>query len=272
MKRKLKFNGLWYPANKDQLEKIVKIVPENDSRDKFGVVPHAGLYYSGELIKLFFNNLHPDINKILLIAPSHYYQIDNDVVGSGNFKSFETGFKTVAGFTLPVLTSGYEEVTKAEHAIEMILPFIGQLDNVSLCCAHVNRFTNFSKAKSYAKQLLSSIDKNTAVIASSDFTHYGNNFGYTPFGSFVNDDIIKKVTIYDREIANSFIEGENSAAYSKANDEDKATICGIAPILLVSEMAKLNNMKGRILGQSNSVKGKSVDNNFVSYLSIAWRK
>ncbi len=271
MKRRLRFNGLWYPSDKEELEKLIKVTPISNNKDVFGVVPHAGLYYSSNLIKLFFNTLSSKINKILLITPSHYYALEDDVVGCGDFDMFETPIKDVPGFSIPILQSGYEKVTVSEHAVEMILPFIAQRENISLCCAHVNRFTDVTIASKYANQLLSIIDDKTAVIASSDFTHYGKNFDYTPYGNIINDDLINNVSSYDREIATRFIKGEGPAAYLKASIDDKATICGIAPMLLVSEMARLSNMKGRILGQSNSINSPTLDNNFVSYISLAWR-
>jgi AmmeMemoRadiSam system protein B len=272
MKRKLRFDGSWYPSDLEELEQLIKVIPSLDNEDVFGVVPHAGLYYSSSLIKLFFNTLKPEVNKMLLITPSHYYALEDDVVGGGNIDSFDCSLGNIPGFTIASLQSGYEKVTEAEHAVEMILPFITQRQDMSLCCAHVNRFTDVGVASKYAKMLLSEIDDKTAVVASSDFTHYGNNFRYTPYGSIVDDDLVDKVSAYDRDMANRFASGDGKTAYLKATGRDKATICGIAPMLLVSEMARLNNMKGRILGQSNSIKGRIKDKDFVSYLSIAWRK
>ena len=273
MIRKLRFEGSWYPSDKEELEKLIKVVPSDDNKDLFGVVPHAGLYYSSELIKLFFNNLNPNVNKILLITPSHYYALDNNVVGSGNIELFKTSIKDIEGFSVPsLLEPGYEQVTIAEHAVEMILPFIAQRDNIKLCCAHINRFNDVEIASDYAKKIINDIDDNTAVIASSDFTHYGNNFRYTPFGDKIDNQVLEKVTTYDRKIANGFISGDGKDTYIKAVMEDRATICGIAPMLVVSEIARLKNMSGRILGQSNSYEKSSFDNNFVSYLSLAWRK
>jgi AmmeMemoRadiSam system protein B len=271
MKRKLKFDGSWYPSQKKELEQLVKVTPSNDNKDLFGVVPHAGLYYSSSLIKLFFNNLNPSVDKILLITPSHYYALEDDIVGSGNIDSYECIINDIPGYNIASIQKGYEKVTEAEHAVEMILPFIAQRVNMSLCCAHVNRFTDVNIATKYAKELLSEIDDTSAVLASSDFTHYGSDFGYTPFGRKVDKSVVEKVSSYDKDIANRFAKGDASDAYIQATENDKATICGIAPMLLVSEMARLKNMTGRILGQSNSIRDFSPDNNFVSYLSIAWR-
>lgn len=271
MKRELRFNGSWYPSDKVELEKLIKVTPTNDNKDLYGVIPHAGLYYSSELIKLFFNNLSPNINKIILITPSHYFALEQNIIGCGNFDFYKTPVKDIEGFTLPIFHPGYEKVTAAEHAVEMILPFIAQRENIKLCCAHVNSFTDTNLATEYAKKILSSIDNQTAVIASSDFTHYGKNFNYTPYGNKIDDNLVQKVSSYDREIATQFASAKGSLAYVKGSLIDKNTICGIAAMLIVSEMARLSNMKGRILGQSNSIRSSTQDNNFVSYLTLAWR-
>ncbi len=272
MIRVQKFSGSWYPQDSKKLQKIVKITPSSDNKDLFGVVPHAGLYFSSSLIKLFFNNLNPKVNKMILITPSHYYPLPPDIVGSGNFDEFECSLGNISGFTVPSFEKGYEKVTEAEHAVEMILPFISERKNLSLCCAHVNHFTDVNIASNYAKTILSQIDGNTAVLASSDFTHYGKSFDHSPYGNNINKDLVEKVSTYDREIANRFAQGDGKSAYLDALEKDSATICGIAPMLVVSEMARLSDMSGRILGQSNSFEKSNNDNTFVSYVSIAWRK
>lgn len=270
MERKLRFNGTWYPNEKKELLELVKTTPKTKSNYRFGVVPHAGLYYSASLIKLFFENLSPNINKIILITPSHYYRLQANIIGCGNFESFQTPFNKIKGFNIKSFTKGYEEATEREHAVEMILPFIAQREKIQLCAAHINEFSDLSYVNNYAKEVLNEIDDNTAVLASSDFTHYGSNFSYIPFGTKINSEIIEKVTNYDRDIATKLIIGNLYSTIQTAY-EDKATICGLAPMLLVSEMARIKKMKGIILGQSNSIRPPIYDNNFVSYLTLAWR-
>ncbi len=272
MIRELKFNGLWYPSDKGELEKLTKSSPKIDNKDIFGVVPHAGLYYSSSLIKLFFDTLKPDIDKIILLTPSHYFSLKENSIISGNFDYFESNFNIIEGYTIDIFDQGGERVTINEHAVEMILPFIGQRKNIKLCCAHVNRFNDVKIACDYAKKLLKIIDDKTAVIASSDFTHYGPNFNYTPFGNIIDSTTVNKVKEYDKNVANLFINGEGCLAYKKYALNEKATICGIAAMLIVSELARLKKMKGRILDQSTSIKRTTFDNNFVSYISLAWRE
>lgn len=70
MIRKQRFAGTWYPRDRASLEKITHLDAVEDPKVRFGVVPHAGLFYSAPLIRLFFSALESDIDKLVVIAPS----------------------------------------------------------------------------------------------------------------------------------------------------------------------------------------------------------
>lgn len=270
MIRKQRFAGTWYPRDRASLEKITHLDAVEDPKVRFGVVPHAGLFYSAPLIRLFFSALESDIDKLVVIAPSHYFALPSDILGSGSFSAFETPLGYVEGFSLSCFDGGYEEVTAAEHAVEMILPFAVARGKLFLCVAHVNDFTDAAIATGYAEKILAAIDTHTAVLASSDFTHYGINFGYVPYGNTVNGQVEERVREYDRDMAERFCRGEGLSAYSLAKKQH-STICGIAPMLVVSEIARLAGYEGQVAGQADSLEKSGSENNFVSYVTILWR-
>jgi len=272
MKRNVRFAGTWYPKDCKRLEEIVSFKTEEEGSLFFGSVPHAGLFYSASLIKLFFSQLSSAVTRVVLITPSHYYALPPDRIGGGDVSSFASILGDIEGFSLPFVDSGYEEVTCAEHAVEMFLPFLSFRGNTKLCCLHVNTFSRPQLATQYAQQFLSLMDGHTAFVASSDFTHYGNSFGYTPYGTELTPSVVQRVTSYDRAMAQRFASGDGVASYEKATKEDRSTICGIAPLLVVSEMARLSSMEGEILGSANSLSPSQNEHNFVSYITLGWRK
>lgn len=272
MKRNLKFAGTWYPKDGKRLEEIVSYKTEEDASLFCGVVPHAGLFYSASLIKRFFSQLHPAVSRVILITPSHYFALPPDRIGGGDVTSFASLLGDIEGFSLPFVDSGYEEVTCAEHAVEMFLPFLSYRGNTQLCCLHINRFTKPQIATHYAQKFLSLMDGHTAFVASSDFTHYGSSFGYTSYGRHITPSVEQKVTNYDKGMAQRFVSGDGLKAYERATKEDRSTICGIAPMLVVSEIARLASMEGEILGTANSLSLSQSENNFVSYSTLGWRK
>jgi hypothetical protein len=112
--------------------------------------------------------------------------------------------------------------------------------------------------------------RKTAVIASSDFTHYGTRFQYTPYGVSSLRSIEDKVEQYDRMTAQRLIDG----AYTELFDEiahNRPTICGIAPAMIVSAIMRNQNRAGLIADYSNSNQFVSPDISFVSYCTILWK-
>ena len=269
MVRKDIFAGSWYPKNKQELLNMISYKKVNNLKVRFAVVPHAGLFYSSSLIKLFFSQLDPKINKILIISPSHYFRVPSDLIGSDNFDYYKTPLGNIKGFYLPPFQKGYKEIIQAEHAIEMILPFCKLNENLEVSTAIVNNFTSYDKALWYANKIIKSIDEKTAVIASSDFTHYGTRFSYTPFQG---KDPEKQVFDFDNNIAQLFCSTQGKKAYETAK-KNGATICGLAPILVVSEIARLLNYEGFVAGKTNSnIINKTKDEDFVSYFCLLWRE
>jgi len=269
MIRKDIFAGSWYPKNKQELLNMISYEKVDNPKVRFAVIPHAGLFYSSNLIKLFFSNLDLNITRLLILSPSHYYRIPNDLIGSDHFDSYETPLGSVKGFCLSPFEKGYKEVIQAEHAVEMALPFCKLRENLKVSTAIVNSFTSYEKALDYAKKIIKSIDENTAVVASSDFTHYGARFSYTPFkGS--NPE--KAVFEADNNIAQLFCSGQGEKAYETAK-KNGDTICGLAPILVVSEIARLLKYEGFVAGHYNSnIINKTKEEDFVSYFCLLWRK
>ncbi|MDD4083910.1 MAG: AmmeMemoRadiSam system protein B, partial [Sphaerochaetaceae bacterium] len=199
----------------------------------------------------------------------HYFRIPNDLIGSDNFDSYETPLGNIRGFYLNSFKKGYKEVIKAEHAVEMILPFCKLRENLKVSTAIVNNFTSYEKALEYAKIIVKSIDENTAVVASSDFTHYGARFSYTPFHG---ENPENEVFNFDNSVAQLFCSSQGKKAYEMAK-KNGTTICGLAPILVVSEISRLLKYEGFVAGHSNSnIINKTKEKNFVSYFCLLWGK
>ena len=173
------------------------------------VLPHAGLYFSGRGIAHAFTE--PDrldrIERVLILSPSHYEPLQTGALYVESFDRHETPLGDLAGE--PSFASRLREilgdavvtadaVIAAEHGTEMFLPFVRSAlpaSRVSLVLvptprvsaaasgepvAEIDRFARAIRDVLYAED--SGGLERTLVIMSSDFTHYGTRFGYTPFG------------------------------------------------------------------------------------------
>lgn len=257
------FKGLWYPDCTKELDETVgKICEAGKARN--AVLPHAGLFFSAEIIRTFFNTLSSSIKRIVIISPSHYFMTLDDRFTVSSFESAATPYGNID--ILPIKTRSSlenDKVIAREHGIEMFLPFIKKkgLDASFLIISHVSEFNAIDKL---TDELEDVITENTGVIASSDFTHYGERFGYMPFGK--GGDV--KVKEFDRMIASLISSFNIKVAYEKARG---GTICGLVPALIVSRLSERKGLSGHVgKGYTSNDVLRDHDSSFVSYQSIIW--
>ena len=115
-----------------------------------------------------------------------------------------------------------------------------------------------------AEILKSLVDKDTLVVASSDFTHYGPNYGYVPFDQNIPAELKKlDMGAYD------YIAKFDSAGFIQYCDKTGATICGRVPIAILLSMLP-SSAKAELLKYTTSGELTGDFTNSVSYLSVAF--
>ena len=92
------------------------------------------------------------------------------------------------------------------------------------------------------------LKKEVCIIASSDFTHYGLNYGYFPFNKDVRENMYK----LDKDAIEP-IKGLNAYKFLDYTETTGATICGKIPIAVAIEACKLlGAKKARLLNYYTS--------------------
>jgi len=264
MIRKPLVSGQFYPSNFQELDKEIN----NCFNSKFGpgalpikkrekkilgvIAPHAGYTFSGPCqawaYKEIAESYFPDL--FILLGLSH-----------SGFKTclslydFETPFGIVKNdidFGRALIKNSNipenEDSHKLEHSIEVQLPFLqfvsrdylGKLRICPLICSPDIPYEDIANA---LYKTIKELNKKVIIIASSDFTHYGINYGYFPFTENIKENIYN----FDKE-AISFIEKLDEKRFLKYVEENNATICGYYPIATMINLAKkLGAKKGKLL-------------------------
>jgi MEMO1 family protein len=235
--RKSTIAGSWYPGSKEKLKELVSRLlaeaqlPALTGRTAGLISPHAGIQFSGSAAAFGFKALQGQkVRRVILMGPSHYTYIHGIAVSG--VSAYETPLGKVPvdrticdGLAEMSLFQGPAHAELPEHSLEMQLPFLqvvlGEFDLVPLVVGELER-TDYDTAAAALKQYCTT---ETVVVASSDFTHYGPRFGYTPFHGKVKEnlakldgDAIKKITARDTDGFLNYIE------------QTGATICGSRPI------------------------------------------
>jgi AmmeMemoRadiSam system protein B/AmmeMemoRadiSam system protein A len=270
--------GSWYDGNpsvlKQQIERFFLAAearkPEEPVRAL--ISPHAGYVYSGQTAAFGFKNVEPDrYKRVIVLAPSHYARFDGGSILD------VTHYETPMG-RMPLDRERCDELLKyeyftsvpaahaQEHSLELQLPFLqyalkSDFKLVPIVIGNVRP----SWYEPMADLLLPLWDEETLVVASSDFTHYGSNFGYVPFKKDVPENLkkldmgaVEKILKVDYQGFNDYI------------DETAATICGRKAIGLLLCMAAKKGYKAQLMKYTTSGELTGDYSHSVSYASICF--
>lgn len=272
--RKAIVSGQFYPAEeKELIEQIescfksklgagdpAKIMRTPSEKSvKALISPHAGYVFSGacashgfsELLKLKKEELP---KTFILLGPNH----------SGYANSFLSlsleDFETPLGIIKNNGSLGQELLKKCknrgliqdelahkyEHSIEVQLPFLQYVykkkEAEFQIVPIIISTSKYEKLVELADSLSTVLKKKEriCIIASSDFTHFGANYGFVPF----NKNVKENLYALDKNAIDSILKLNPREFHEKA---EKTTICGMAGIIILIEIMKNQKAKAELL-------------------------
>lgn len=272
MERKDVFAGYWYPSDKDELRDLIAFQPEPGDPIRSAILPHAGLFFSHRGIAHYLARVDRGITRVIVLSPSHYYYLKpNEILGSRSFDSAQTPFGSLSMVPLEGAAPGGEAQIQREHAVEMVLPGLKEtLPDVTVSMGLVSQVDE-GQVEALAGLVLRQMDDHTSLVASSDFTHYGEGFRYFPYGLAITDGVRAKVRDDDRELAGLLAQGEWRQALRLSNARH-STVCGIAANVIASCVNSSLGLVGEIADSYDSFGLSGGGESFVSYVTVLWRK
>jgi AmmeMemoRadiSam system protein B/AmmeMemoRadiSam system protein A len=234
--------GSWYPAEPAALAKevddlLAKATPSQVSDKPVALIcPHAGYRYSAPVAAAAYASLRGrTYQRVIVLAFTHR---------SGGYRGVDvpkelTAYVTPLGevpldrkvcdqlLNNPVFAS-HPGIDGGEHSLELQLPFLQRvLKDFALVPLLVGQMSDRDYTAA-AQALLPYLDDDTLLVASSDCTHYGPNFGYQPF----KDDVENKLRELAEKAAGTLVRCDYDGFVdhlAKTGD----TICGRGPISLL---------------------------------------
>jgi hypothetical protein len=234
--------GTFYPSDESQLARDVKEYigepPAHPGATVIALVaPHAGYQFSGPTAgKAYAWLAGSKATRAVVIAVSH-------AGGSHPVWADDVGSYRMPWGTVPVDREALAKLRAAglplvrgeaarEHSLEVELPFLRQTlaEGWKLVPILVAEATSRDIAEA-ARAIKTILNDSTVVCVSSDFTHYGRDYGYVPFeGS--DAQVKNQLEKLDGEAAD-LVAAKNAQGFDNFCRRTESTICGRNPISLM---------------------------------------
>ena len=195
MRRKMQFANMFYPSKRLDVENIIKDVEKKIEKKEYldvcgAILPHAGWLFSGETaLKALFSIKNPKkYKRVIIFGTVHTYGVfEPTIFDEGSWETPLGELKVDNKYIKEKNFEKYFEVAPQkhndEHSIEVLLPFIKYLmPDIKIVPISIPVISKekLEELKVFFEEL--SQDENLYIV-SSDFTHYGVNYGFLPKGT-----------------------------------------------------------------------------------------
>jgi len=275
--------GRWFPASAGKLradvEKyLAEAEPfESDTQIVGLIAPHAGYAYSGPVAGYAYRAVQGRrYTRVVALAGSHR-GIPSRGVSVGLYSAFRTPLGDVpvdekaCRQLLDDPNGLFQQVPAAhtpEHSLENHLPFLqvalGEFKLVPLMFGGLRDDDYATVATSLEKFL----DDETLFVVSTDFTHYGRSYGYTPFP--LDGKTPGKLEAL-ANLAFGFMKRPDPSGFRRHLAETRDTICGRVPVTVLLEVLE-NRAVGHVLKFDTSGRMSGDYSLSVSYASVVFTR
>ncbi len=262
----------WYPFSEREVETQYEKWEREYTveEDKIAViVPHAGWYFSGKLAYAGIKSLRKNVD-LLCILGGHMpdtekilgYAEEAIETPLGN-QQIDTNIFVELQKKLPV-----KEDRDIDNTIEIQMPIIKYFFPDTKICAF--RLPPNPMAIQFAQALYTIAeegDLKISIIGSTDLTHYGPSYGFTPKG--VGKDALNWVTKQnDKQIVEAMINGDPQKTIELGRENRAACSAGAAAAAV--EFAKLNGRSQGILIDYYTSASIHPGSSFVGYAGVVF--
>ncbi|MBW2965004.1 AmmeMemoRadiSam system protein B [Candidatus Woesearchaeota archaeon] len=279
--------GQFYPEDKEELLDSIRksftskfgpgALPGKRGRGRVygAVAPHAGYFFSGAgaawVYKEIAETEFPDTYVILGVnhsGPDTCSSTDDWETPLGVVKCDTELVRLMYKKGLPLNSKAHT----FEHSIEVQLPFLqfastDRTEKLRIAPVMIAD-EEFERWGRIIKEAAKELGRKIVIICSSDFTHYGEGYGYTPF----SDDVPARLKKLDED-AIFFITKPNPASFFDYTEKTGATICGRYGICALLWLMKYlgEEKKGTLLKYYTSGDVVADYSNAVGYAAIVFR-
>jgi len=264
----------WYPHEKGAIEEFLAPFAKESHSARAAIAPHAGWYYSGLPAAMAVASLDREAETVAVIGghlPS----------GMPILFAEEDGVKTPLG-TMEIDRKLREEFRKRvsaspdryeDNTVEVLLPMARYFfPQARLLWLRFPAELSSHEAGKLLAESAGELGRRVVVLASTDLTHYGDNFAYSPKGRGKPAlDWVKNVN--DAAFVAAVLDGDPLRVLKHAKEDFAA--CGVGAVLgAMGFAAFFGKMGTRLLDYRTSAslaEGDTIPDSFVGYAAITFQ-
>ena len=237
--------GAWYPRTERDIREMAaqwEAAATNDEaaapeKPNVLILPHAGWAYSGRTAWRAVRLVRDArFRRVVILAPSHRAWIENRLVApesgavSTPLGEIRIDKDWLGRLELLAPVQRDDRIHLAEHSAQIEFPLL-QLalgKDFTIVPLVMGAFGPDQMAMC-ARALSRLMDAETLLVISSDFTHYGDDFEYAPYGTEGGEEVRERVASVDAE-AFALLAKSDADGFAAYVDRTGATICGRIPL------------------------------------------
>ena len=276
--RKAILAGSWYPATaaecRREIEGFIKTQPLIKEADRYlgGIVPHAGWYFSGsiaanvirhlaaetppDVIILFGMHLHPGSSNYLMKEGTWETPLGDIEIASELALRLEERF--------PFMIETPDRFVQ-DNTVEVQLPFIKYfLNQARIVPIGVPPTPASFDIGIAAAEISKSLRLKVKIIGSTDLTHYGENYGFSPGGA--GSGALDWTHKNDANLIHQITSMNPNGILSEAREHQNAC-CSGAAATAVTAVKALGAQTTHLVSYATSY-DKSPGDSFVGYAGV----
>jgi AmmeMemoRadiSam system protein B len=241
------------------------------------MVPHAGWFYSGAIALRALSLLERDADTVAVIG-GHLSPMTRPLFAGEGGVETPLGTLEIDGEFRELLMKelGGRPDLQRDNTVEVQLPLIAHfLPQARLLWIRLPPAAASFEAGRRIGEIARDLKRKTVLVASTDLTHYGEVYGFSPQGSGLRAlEWVK--TVNDRRFLQAVEEGDPRKVLERGEGESSACSSG-AVLGALGFAAVLGLEPARLLVYATSADtgdraGALVPASFVGYAAMAWRR
>jgi AmmeMemoRadiSam system protein B len=184
----------WFPRDPDEVSRIIsgylKGNTPSGSTAKAVIGPHAGWYYCGRLMAKSFASLKKDARTVVVIgghlsgdSPALFAMEDAAKTPFG-FMKIDKDIRAALIKEFDIFRAGSAEDRYRDNTVEVLLPMAQYFfPKANLIWLRLPASLDAYEAGKLLSSTAKKMGRLIAVVGSTDLTHYGSNYGFSPHGS-----------------------------------------------------------------------------------------